>query len=239
MIHNEIRIPACRCGDEVDQESPFVDTPALRGPAISLDDTIFAVIQDVESDIDANQLIEIQRENARTLLEQFEMLVSRRAFAKEEFMTVIRGYAKRRPEAFAREIVISSLFELLSLYVSRTMHDIKSRKISPQQLRVELKVYLWSGLADWISMHSNQWEHDEIFDNCSEVHMILEAANFGLAGAVSKLWVECLDDIVRLFIWRDVQVRKCRANQLVSLLGFAILSVYSFAAGISALLGYW
>lgn len=163
------------------------------------------------------------------MIEQFELCVARRALQDEEFIVTMRAYAPRAPECAARDIVASA-FKLISLHSERTMQDIDSRKVTPHDLRAELKVYPWTGLEDRIENHSKQWERDEILGS-TDPRFTLEAANFGLAGVVSKLWTECLDDIVRLFIWRDSQVRRCRANQAVGLFGMGTLSIYSIAAG--------
>jgi hypothetical protein len=222
MVKKDITMLPCRCGDEVDQKSTLVISPPLNGPAISLDGAIFATIKDVELDIDTDQTIEIQQHDARNLLEQFKILVTRRAFANEEFMSTVRGEAPCGPEDAARDLIISPLFKLLQMYLERTTRGTNSRTITPQDLGAELKVYLYTGLAEWINEHSNYWERQEILENCPGKRLVLEAANFGMPGAVSKLWVECLDNVVRLFVWRHVQVQKAKANQKVRLLGLSV-----------------
>lgn len=41
---------------------------------------------------------------------------------------------------------------------------------------------------------------------------MFEAARFNLADAVSNLWIECLNGIVGLFVWRDAEVRRFETN---------------------------
>jgi hypothetical protein len=227
----------CRCGDEVAQEEPAVTTPLSKGPIVALDETIIATIQDIESDINADQIIEVQRENARLLIEQFELYVARRILQNEDFMATMCAYAPRMPDHAARAIVADA-FELISLHTERTMRDVDSRKVTPRNLYAELKLYLWTGLEEWIDKYSSDPELEKILGN-SDPRSTLEAANFGLAGAVSELWTECLDDVVRLFIWRDTEVQKCKAKQSVFRFGLGALSMHFIVAILSHAFRLW
>ncbi|KAH3940245.1 hypothetical protein HBI70_201830 [Parastagonospora nodorum] len=240
MVAGDIPMPSCRCGDDVDQFSPRVNTPMIKGPAISLGDTIFETILESASYMEAGQAMEIQRDDVRVLLEQFESIVMRRALANEEFMAIVRGHATYRPEAVAHDRVVHYLFELLSMYFERTMRDVDSRKVTADNLCAELKVYLYTGLADWMFRYSNRFEFDEIMKEFhDDGRILLEIANFGMTGAVSKLWTECLDDVVRLFVWRHVQTAKAKASFKICIAGISVLGVYSITAGIAGLLGFW
>jgi len=235
MVEGDIPIPPCRCGDEIDQASPRVNTPT-----ISLEDTIFDTILESSSYMEAGQAIEIQRDDAHILLEQLEPIVTRRALANEEFMAVVRGHAPNRPEAIARDKVVHYLFKLLSTYFERKMRGVDSHKMSAEDLRAELKVYLYTGLADWMYRYSNRFEFDEIMKEYhDDGRVLLEIANFGMTGAVLKLWTECLDDVVRLFVWRHVQTAKAKASFKICVVGLSVLGVYSITAGIAWLFGYW
>jgi hypothetical protein len=227
----------CRCGDEVAQEEPVVTTPLSKGPIIALDETIFATIQDIESDINADQTIEIQREYARLLIEQFELYMARRILQNEGFMATMCAYAPRMPDRAARAIVADA-FKLISLHIERAMQDVDSRKVTPRDLHAELKLYLWTGLEEWIDKYSRDPELREILGK-SDPRLTLEAANFGLAGAVSKLWTECLDDVVRLFIWRDAKVQKCKVKQSVFRFGLGALSMRFIVASLSHACWLW
>lgn len=240
MVAGDIPMPPCRCGDEIDQASPRVDTPMLKGPTISLEDTIFDTILESASYMEAGQAVEIQRDDACVLLEQFESIVTRRALANEVFMAVVRGHAPHNPEAVARDRVVHFLFKLLSTYFERTMRNVDSRKISAEDLRAELMVYLYTGLAEWMFKYTNQFDIDEMDkDFHYDGRVLLEIAKFGMTGAISKLWTECLDDVVRLFVWRHVQAAKARASFKICVAGISVLGVNSITAGIAWFFGYW
>jgi hypothetical protein len=214
----------CRCGDEVDQEEPIVTTPLPIGPIIELDETIFDTIQSVESGIDADQIIEIQREDARLLIEQFELYVARRMLGNESPMATMHAHAPRMRDRAARAI-IAYAFKLISLHAERTLGDVDSRKVTTRDLHAELQLYLSTGLREWIDKYSHNSKLKDVLDD-SDPRLTLEIANFGLAGAVSKLWTECIDDVVRLFVWRDAEVRKWEAEQSVFRVGLGALSVH-------------
>ncbi|KAL5119193.1 hypothetical protein ACEQ8H_002903 [Pleosporales sp. CAS-2024a] len=238
MVEYGIPVPPCRCGDEIEHKPPVVDTPPIKGPAILLDETILSALESAESDTNPNEMIFIRRDDVHTLLQQYEQIVVRRALADEAFMTALRESAPRRPEGAARDLVVSFLFRLLSLYFERTMRDVEIREVTPKQLRLELKVFLWSGMMDWVDRCCTEWEYDEIMDDCPETHMILEAACFGLPGLVSQLWQGCLDDVVHSFTWRHEQTRKYRAKQTVLKLGSKVLGALVIHAGVAAILTY-
>jgi hypothetical protein len=154
----------CRCGDEVDQEEPIVTTPLPIGPIIELDETIFDTIQSVESGIDADQIIEIQREDARLLIEQFELYVARRMLGNESLMATMRAHAPRMRDRAARAI-IAFAFKLISLHAERTLGDVDSRKVTTRDLHAELQLYLSTGLREWIDKYSHNSKLKDVLDD--------------------------------------------------------------------------
>ncbi|KAF1916498.1 hypothetical protein BDU57DRAFT_516639 [Ampelomyces quisqualis] len=209
MIASGHSVPPCRCGAEIVQEEQPVISPESIGPEINLTDGIFDTIVDISP---VTEMVKINRDDAHKLVAQFEPLVVLRALDDLEFMGEIRASQLGEPNRVATEVIMTA-FDLISLYFRRTMKNDAIRTVKPGDLRVELKVYLSTGLVEWIQDHCTQWEQDEIFDEMEDVRFIFEAARMDLAGAVSDLWIECLEDIVGLFVWRDAEVRRYELGQ--------------------------
>jgi hypothetical protein len=225
-------LPPCRCGDEVFQPEPLASTPVVPAPEVSLDETIFAIIGEVTPKFET---IEIRRSDVRSLLDQLQTLVASRALADEDFMSTMRDHRPRKTNRAARSVV-NCAFSLISLYFDRTMRYNDRRYIAPQDLYAELKIYLSTGLQEWIQEYSNEWEQDVILDNVRDPRTFLEGADFGFAGAVSKVWTECLDDVVRLFIWHDAEIQR-RKFIVAIVLDWGISWMSSIVASILCLRG--
>jgi hypothetical protein len=198
------KVPPCRCGDEVFQPEPLASTPVVPAPEVSLDKTIFAIIGNITL---KPETIEIRRPDVRNLLAPLQALVASRALADEDFMSTMRDHRPQQTDRAARSVV-GCAFSLISLYFDRTMRYNDRRYIAPQNLHAELKMYLSTGLREWVEKYSNNWEHDVILDNVRDPRTFLEGADFGFADAVSKVWTECLEDVVRLFIWHDAEIQR-------------------------------
>jgi hypothetical protein len=117
------------------------------------------------------------------------------------------------------------------------MREDEHHIVAPRDLSAVLKMYLSTGLIEWIQRHSNMWEQDEIFDNVHDPRMVLEGADFGLAGAVSKLWTECLDDVVQLLIWHNAEVRRRKVDVVGKIFDLGTSWIFSVAASKSRLRG--
>jgi hypothetical protein len=204
LVSYGLTVLPCRCGDEVFQPEPLASTPVVPAPEVSLDETILAIIGEATPKF---QTIEIRRTDVRNLLDQLRTLVASRALADDDFMSTVRDHRPRETDRAARSVV-NFAFSLISLYFDRTMRYNDRRYIAPQDLHNELKVYLSTGLIEWIQKHSSEWEEDVIFDNIRDPRTFLEGADFGFAGAVSKVWTKCLDDVVHLFIWHDTEIQR-------------------------------
>jgi hypothetical protein len=204
LVYYGRRIPPCRCGDEVFQPEPLASTPITASPEISLDETIFATIHNLEVDV---EMIEIRRDDLPRLMSQFATIVLSRALMNKEFMATMRIHRPHQTNRAARGIV-AYVFKLIWLYFDRTIGDNERCTVAPRDLHAVLKMYFSTGLSEWIEENLDTWEQDVIFDNGLDPRMVLECADFGLAGAVSKLWTDCLGDIVRLLIWRDAETRR-------------------------------
>jgi hypothetical protein len=232
MVRGGRTVPPCRCGDEVFQPEPMASTPIFLAPRTSLDETIFEIIDKVVAD---TETIEIRRADVRNLLDQLETLAVSRALANDGFMSTMRDHRPRQTNRAARSVV-GCAFSLISLYFDRTMLYNERRSIAPKNLYAELKIYLSTGLREWIERCSNEWEQDVIFDNVRDPRAFLEGADFGYAGAVSKVWTECLNDVVRLFIWRDAEMRQ-KVDVACIVLDWGTSWVSSIVASLSRLFG--
>jgi hypothetical protein len=231
LVYYGRNIPPCRCGDEVDQPEPLASTPMIAGPKIVLYETIFATVRGVEVDIDT---IEIRRDDLPILMSQFATLLMSRAVADEEFMATLRLHRPHKTERAARGIV-AYVFKLIWLYFDRTIGDSERCTVAPQDLYAVLKMYFSTGLHEWIEQQSSTWEQEVILDNGLDPRMVLEEADFGLAGAVSKLWTQCLGDIVRLLIWRDAEVRRYKVGPVARICEFGTSWINSIVASMARL----
>jgi hypothetical protein len=116
-----------------------------------------------------------------------------------EVMGEMRATQLGEPHRVATEVIMTA-FDLISLYFRRTMKNDAVGRVIPGDLRVELNVYLLTGLVEWIQNYCTSWEQDEIFDEMEDVRFVFEVARINPTGAVSDLWTECLDDIVGLLV---------------------------------------
>lgn len=209
LTRYNIDIPPCRCGDEVFQDEQFVCTPPVRGPEITVDNMFVSAFDENWSPTNE---IRIRREDARKLMNKFEPLVTKCVLMDRYFMSIVRERWEDGEDA-AKDIVLT-LFMLIETHINRTMRNADIRSITPLTLRAESKFYLSTGLEDWINDYCEDWEREMVTENSGgDPRRTLEAADFGLAGTVSDLWVDCLNDIVLLFVLRDARVREFVAEQ--------------------------
>ncbi|KAH7406538.1 hypothetical protein DE146DRAFT_647762 [Phaeosphaeria sp. MPI-PUGE-AT-0046c] len=209
LTRYKTEFPPCRCGDEVFQNELSVCSPAVRGPKVTLDNMFMSAFQE---DWSPSNNIEIHRDDAQELMIKFESLVNRRVLLDKNFMSIVRAHWKDAEDA-AEDIVLT-LFKLVEQYFDRTMRNDEVLSVTPRTLWAELKFYLSTGLEDWMIDFCQDWEHDVVVENSGgDPRLTLEAANFGLVGAVSKLWIDSLHDIVLLLVLRDARVREFAAAQ--------------------------
>lgn len=74
------------------------------------------------------------------------------------------------------------------------------RTIRDEDLQRELKLHAWTGFVEWVENHCDALTlkriHHKKFCNAR----IMELADFGLAGAVSRVWWQCLDVVVGVLV---------------------------------------
>lgn len=204
-------VPPCRCGDEIRQKEPMVTTPAIPRPELTFENMFqLALLDNVSPDAEIN----IHRDDARKLISNFSKLARRRAINNNDFMTLARE-RWADPED-AAEHVIFCLFKLVRKYFDRTMLDTEVRTIHADTLRAELKLYLSTGLDDWLNDFGTEWDRALLRDlSGGDPRFVLEAARLdpGIVGVIAKLWEDCLTDIVLLFVVRDARVREFVVEQ--------------------------
>jgi hypothetical protein len=149
-------IPPCRCVDA--QPLPTPCATESIAPAIQLDVTIFDTIHSIESNM---RVIGIRRDDITTLASQFEPLLTTRVLQNTSFMTAMRTIFPMEFERAALNI-LEGFTDLLTLYMSRMLHDIATRRIPRAQLHAELTLYMSTGFAEWVADYCDEEVHDEV-----------------------------------------------------------------------------
>jgi hypothetical protein len=168
MTPSGINIPPCHCSDDMAQEELPVSPPKFTGPGISLTDTIFDTILDI---VPAHEAVTINRKDEQDLVARLEPLVVLRTFDDMQFMNEIRALQPTDPVRVATEVIMAA-FDLISLYFCRTMKVNKTRTVQVVDPRAELKVYLSTGLVEWIQAHCAEREQDEIFGEMEDARYV-------------------------------------------------------------------
>ena len=230
----------CRCGDEVFQPEVEVCTPpTFTVPVPELNKSIFHTAREVQEHTDPSQVIAIRHDDARKLLAALKKLIATRVTQDQDLLKKLRNYFPNREPKQIALAILEEFFNLMTLYLTRTLSTTNQRSLSVRDLRLELKLYAWTGFLDWIAEYCDIRTEEMVYHRMVHESDIMETADFGLPGAVSKIWQGCLNDVVGVLVWRDEEVKKSKADGKIVCFGMAALGGYALAAGLAFVCGYW
>jgi hypothetical protein len=163
------------------------------------------------------QEIDIHYTDAQTMMAYLENYVTAQALQNKSLIqTMLREF---RGEDVSKVMeVTEAFFTGMRVYFSRTLSESGYRTLTIYQLRLELNVYLWTMLQDWVEEYCDKRTQRRL--SIDDAREYAEYANFGAPGAVARLWKECMEDVVGLTMWRHEQAQQFEAGRVVLLVVF-------------------
>ncbi|RAR02570.1 hypothetical protein DDE82_005658 [Stemphylium lycopersici] len=200
------RIPPCRCDfEQVPDTSESATEPSHRPPlnvqALSDDARDQALLKPASPDTE----FKIYFTEALAVLRHLDNCAAAQVLRNRGFMTAIEHDFPGQQFSIAFSAV-DIFFGMMHLYFSRTHHSSDTRVVTVKQLRVELDVYVWTMLRDWVEQNCDYETLEYIMNrhgpNC------IETADAGAPAAVLGFWQDCVDQVVAVLVRRDEQVRE-------------------------------
>jgi hypothetical protein len=226
----------CMCREE-NKPKYKVSAPRFSFAARELEDEDLLVIRRAAAHAAPDALITITHTDAEILIRELEFLIADRMSENLEFLAVLGAYWPNRVGSEDRVAIaiVEQFFNLVTLYLSHKLTPAaKPLTIIVDQLRADLKVYAWTGFAEWLNKYCDVRTVKKVHAQTGRDSSIMEATDFGVPGAVSRLWLECLDDVVGVLVWRDEEVKRqktCRIAVAV-MAAFAVFACVARGLGI-------
>jgi hypothetical protein len=201
---------SCVCREENKTRKKYTG-PRFSFVGRELEESDLRVIRRAAAHTAPDTPITITHTDAQILVRELEFLIADRMSENLEFLAVLGAYWPNRVGSEDRVAIaiVEQFFNLVTLYLSRKLTPAaKSLTITVDQLRADLKVYAWTGFAEWLNKYCDVRTVKKLHAQKGRDSSIMEAADFGVPGAVSRLWLECLDDVVGVLVWRDEEVKR-------------------------------
>jgi hypothetical protein len=228
----------CMCREE-NKPKYKVSAPRFSFAARELEDEDLLVIRrHTAAHTTPDASISVTHTDAEILIRELEFLIADRMSEDPEFLAVLGAYWPNRVGSEDRIAIaiVEQFFNLVTLYLSRKFSPAAtSLTITVQQLRSDLKVYAWTGFAEWLHKYCDVRTVKKVHAQTGRDSSIMEAANFGVPGAVSNVWLECLEDVVGFLVWRDEEVKRQKTCRFAVAVMAALVVFVCVVRG----LGYW
>jgi hypothetical protein len=218
--------PPCHCAFE-----PKIDVAPLPPPQpeFRFDSALLKDMHEYSASADLDHELAIHLSDTRTMLSHFQSHATVRALNDTTFMTAMQQVHPENPNALAISTT-QRFFNIMHLYFTRTLQS-KHRTLTIRQLRAELNVYMWTMLQEWVEAYCDNATVAETYARhpCEIAQVKASAA----PGEVSKVWEQCVDEVVGLLVWRDEEVKQARIDRIV---GWSWLGCLGLLVGVVVLL---
>ncbi|USP76290.1 hypothetical protein yc1106_03564 [Curvularia clavata] len=152
-----------------------------------------------------NSEIEIHLTEVQAYLEWLKVETIAQVLRSDAFMKVMRDAFPDHDIRMA-VVAVEQFFDTMSLYFERTVPLAGSHTVVLEQLWMELDVYLWTAISDWIQRHYGRDESAHILGvngpGC------VEFLDSGAPAVVLGFWRELTKALVETLVWRDEEVKK-------------------------------
>lgn len=205
MVHQFKIRTTCRCNDETLAKVP--DLPSR--PQLHLRDSIMNKLPamkwlcrpDTELDIHDGEVYQLLRFVKTHTISQ--ALENNDLLAKFEQQFPGQGYV-------ILEDIIEIFFEDALLYFKRTIPEREHRVLTARQIRQFLQALTFLSLEDWVATNCGE----DIYERVMSIppYLVGNMVKGELAETVLKFWVECLNNVIAILVWRQevVEGKTCR-----------------------------
>ncbi|KAF2029453.1 hypothetical protein EK21DRAFT_112828 [Setomelanomma holmii] len=210
--------PPCYCSRENAQTSAATQGDKVD-PDVSLDETIFDVVDDIAERTKSERIIVIRRNKALTAIRHLEDLVVSR-FSKDEALQLIAQHNHPGREERMRKDMFKMFFILILQYVERTTREYGHRTLTLKELHTELIVFAGTGLGDWAVEYcegrTRSSALEAIRKRFCRPATVFKEMNIGMSDEVAKYWTDCIDYVMGTLIWCDEVVQELEGCERAS-----------------------
>jgi hypothetical protein len=192
--------PACHCGSDTS------DAPLSRGQ-IPPTSTLIVNAASLELAREAHQgtarddSLTIYHRDAQSLLSQLQLYLYTETRLIDELAL---NLCEHLGSVAADEAMAATdfFFTNMCLYVARTLYATKVRELTLEQLCVEVHVYLWTMLRDYVAAYAEENPDEEVEDIGPESFSEIDPDS--APGLVGFFWQGCARDLVAFLVLQSM-----------------------------------